>query len=179
MFVTNHVLAGSLLGMALRRRPTLAFAAGAASHLAMDALRHWGADGDDDRWLRAARRDGVACVAVLAAVTCAAPRSARAGIAAGGLGGVAPDLRALTERYLGVQPFPEAFDRFHDRVQEGKEAPEHLPRELAAAGALAVAAAAGLRRVRRHAASRRPSRPIASDQRLGRAPRRHEPGGHR
>ena len=36
MFITNHVLAGTIAGTALRRRPVLAFCAGVATHVAMD-----------------------------------------------------------------------------------------------------------------------------------------------
>src|ERR1700675_3735019 len=42
MFITNHVLAGTLAGTALRRRPVLAFCVGFATHIAMDMTPHWG-----------------------------------------------------------------------------------------------------------------------------------------
>ena len=42
MLVTNHVAAGAAIGVLLHRRPALAFAAGVASHVAMDCLPHWG-----------------------------------------------------------------------------------------------------------------------------------------
>lgn len=41
MLVTNHVLAGAAIG-ALTRRPGVALGLGVASHLAMDAMPHWG-----------------------------------------------------------------------------------------------------------------------------------------
>lgn len=61
MLLTNHVLAGAAIGTLLRRRPALAFGVGVASHLAMDALPHFGLPGEPDaarRFLRIARRDG-------------------------------------------------------------------------------------------------------------------------
>ena len=54
MLLTNHVLSGALIG-ALTRRPLPAFAAGVASHFALDAVPHWGNWGSPRR--RRARRD--------------------------------------------------------------------------------------------------------------------------
>jgi hypothetical protein len=44
MFVTNHVLSGVLIGKVLADRPAAALAVGVASHLALDAVPHWGCD---------------------------------------------------------------------------------------------------------------------------------------
>ncbi|HZM57790.1 MAG TPA: hypothetical protein VFC03_22510, partial [Acidimicrobiales bacterium] len=71
MFVTNHVLSGVLVGQVLADRPAAAaaaafaaaFAVGVASHLALNAVPHWGCDlaGVDgpERFLRVAKRDGL------------------------------------------------------------------------------------------------------------------------
>jgi hypothetical protein len=40
MFVTNHALAGVLIGQVLEENPMAAFAAGVVSHLALDAMPH-------------------------------------------------------------------------------------------------------------------------------------------
>jgi hypothetical protein len=149
MFVTNHTMAGGLFGTAAHRRPFLAYAAGVASHLAMDALPHWGAEGDDDIWMRAARRDGLLALAVLAALAAAAPRGSRVGVLAGAAGAITPDLRSPLRVAFDVQPLPDALDEVHTDVQQGKEAGGHLPIELAAAAVLASALGLALGRLRR------------------------------
>jgi hypothetical protein len=42
MFITNHVLAGTPAGTALRRHQFLALGVGFATHVAMDLTPHWG-----------------------------------------------------------------------------------------------------------------------------------------
>ena len=64
MLLTNHVLSGALIG-ALARRPLPAFAAGVASHFALDAVPHWGHWGSRRRFLRAAVPDGLISLAVM------------------------------------------------------------------------------------------------------------------
>jgi hypothetical protein len=149
VLLTIHTLSGALLGSALRGRPTVALAAGVGSHLALDALPHWGADGDDERWLEVARRDGIVSLVALAAVTAAAPPEARVSVVAGSLGAIAPDLRAPLQRYFGVQPYPEAFDELHTEVQRGRESPRRLPQSFAVGTGLAIAVGAVLVRLRR------------------------------
>src|SRR2546423_7828887 len=72
MLVTNHVAAGAAIGALLHRRPALAFAAGVASHLAMDCLPHWGlprGPESHDRFLEAAKKDGLPGLAAIAALS--------------------------------------------------------------------------------------------------------------
>src|SRR5688500_20138323 len=93
MLVTNHVLAGAAIGAVLHRRPALAFAAGVASHLAMDCLPHWGlprVPESHDRFLAVAKRDGLSGPAGIAVVTGPA-RGVRSGVLAGVAGATRRD----------------------------------------------------------------------------------------
>lgn len=45
MTITNHVLAGSIIGLVLADKPVLALVLAVASHFAMDALPHFGYPG--------------------------------------------------------------------------------------------------------------------------------------
>ena len=65
MFITNHVLAGTIAGTALRRRPLLAFGVGFATHVAMDLTPHWGNP--------TLERDGFYAVAKYGTITAAVP----------------------------------------------------------------------------------------------------------
>ena len=76
MLVTNHVAAGAAIGALLHRRPALAFAAGVASHVAMDCLPHWGLPREPeshDRFLEVAKKDGLAGLAAIAVLSGPAP----------------------------------------------------------------------------------------------------------
>ncbi|MBR7837365.1 hypothetical protein KDL01_29065, partial [Actinospica durhamensis] len=64
MLVTNHVLSGAVLGAAVRN-PWVAFPLGFASHLALDAVPHWGQFRDQDQFMRVAVTDGLAGLAVM------------------------------------------------------------------------------------------------------------------
>jgi hypothetical protein len=133
VFVSNHVLAGALIGAAVRR-PGRAFVVATASHLAMDAIPHWGEDGDAERWLRAARRDGVAALVLLGGIAALTPAARRRAVLAGAAGAVGPDLRAPAEHFFGSNPLVgSSFDRLHTRVQAGKESPEGIRVEATAA----------------------------------------------
>jgi hypothetical protein len=151
LFVTNHVLAGVAVGAACPDRPLLAFAAGFATHLPMDCCRHWGFPGGDihnTRFLRAAIGDGCVGLGVLAAAHFAARRRGRSTtvpVLAGALGAAILDVDKPARLLLGWNPVPLALQRVHQRVQQGVEAPEHLWREGAWAGALAVVAMVSLR----------------------------------
>jgi hypothetical protein len=152
MFVTNHVLAGVAVGAVCPDRPGLAFVAGFATHLPMDCCRHWGFEGGgvhDPRFLRAAVGDACVGLGVLAGAHLAARRHGRtatAPVVAGALGAAILDIDKPARLFLGWNPVPGPLQRLHHWVQEGVEAPEHLWREVAWAGALAVLAAASLRR---------------------------------
>src|SRR5215213_10776154 len=75
VLVTNHVLAGALIGSAARG-PVSAFVAGVASHFVMDVTPHWG---DEDRrtFLRVAVADGLVGATALTLVNRLAPATRR------------------------------------------------------------------------------------------------------
>lgn len=142
MFITNHVLAGTLAGTALRRRPVLAFVAGFATHIAMDMIPHWGNPTlDRDGFFAVAKRDGVLGLGVLALITAAGvpPRTA---LLAGIAGAAVLDTDKPAEFFFGINPFPRWLRQFHKRIQN--ESPEGIRTEIVAGIGLAAAAAAVL-----------------------------------
>ncbi|HEV7536652.1 MAG TPA: hypothetical protein VGP90_13520 [Acidimicrobiia bacterium] len=147
VLVTNHVLAGAAIG-AVVNRPVPALALGVASHLAMDRIPHWGlshADrqGDvmkDPRFLRVAYRDGLAGLAAMTAAFGLA-RGRRLPVLAGMVGAALLDLDKPGRHFVGVSPFPAAVDRFHGRIQEGREHDHKMGQELAVAAGLAAVVA--------------------------------------
>lgn len=153
VLVTNHVLAGALIGRALARHPAGAFAAGVASHFLMDACPHWGTPADQqsyDAFLRVARCDGCAGLAAMALSAGLAPGGSRKAAVAGMVGGAVVDADKPAEHFLGINPFPVWFQRFHKRIQ--REAPDRLRLEVAVGAALlaaGMAATASGRRARR------------------------------
>ncbi len=150
MFVTNHVLAGTLIGLCLPRNPGQALAAGVLSHVIMDVTPHCGdVTLTDDEFFEIAKRDGILGLGVLAVVMATTPMPRR-GVVAGVTGAVLLDLDKPCKRFFGFDPFPRWLSRFHHWIQT--EAPHRLPHEIAAGGALALAAAGGIlgrRRVNR------------------------------
>jgi hypothetical protein len=146
VLLTNHVLSGALIG-ALARRPVPAFAAGVASHFVLDAIPHWGDWGSQRRFMRVAVPDGLVSLAVMGALTAAAPPERRAAVLAGMTGAALPDAEKPTTMWFGWSPFPAAVDRFHARIQD--ESFHRAPVELAAAGLFAATALAAIRRARR------------------------------
>ena len=158
VLLINHVLSGALIG-ALARRPAPAFAVGAASHFALDALPHWGDWGSNRRFLQVAVPDGLISLAAMAALAALSPGESRPAVVAGMTGAALPDIDKPALMFLGRSPFPAAVDRFHGRIQ--REAPDRAHLELLAAGALAVAALSALRARRSTAAGSagRPGRP--------------------
>jgi hypothetical protein len=149
VFVTNHVLAGTVIGAACRKRPVLAFALGVASHVAMDLTPHWGCEpGDSDRFLSVARRDGVLGLGAVTAVLVAAVPPRRALVSAI-FGAALLDLNKPCEHFFGRSPFPEWVDRFHRGIQ--RERLEQFTSELVAGAALTPVAAVALARHRRRA----------------------------
>jgi hypothetical protein len=117
VFITNHALAGAAIGLVLRR-PVLAFAAGIASHVAMDLCLHWGdEDLDWDGFVEVARVDGTLDLAVSAAALAAAPCRARPAVAAAIAGACLVDLDKPGRHFFGRSPFPALVDRFHGRIQ--------------------------------------------------------------
>ncbi|MBO0771407.1 MAG: hypothetical protein J2P35_08110 [Actinobacteria bacterium] len=143
MLVTNHVLAGALLGGSTRR-PLPAFLIGVASHFVMDAVPHWGKWPDQDHFLRVAVADGLAGLTAMGALAAAARPERRAAAAAGMIGAALPDLDKPALLWFGASPWPAAVNRFHSRIQD--EAPGRFSLEAGAAAVLAAAALAALRR---------------------------------
>jgi hypothetical protein len=142
MLVTNHVLAGAAIGATLRHRPALAFAAGVASHLAMDALPHWGLPREaasHDRFLEVARRDGLVGLAAIAAL-CGPARGLRPAVLAGIAGATLLDVDKPARHFFDRNPVPAPVQSFHERIQ--RESPRRMPGEiLVATGLLALSGA--------------------------------------
>jgi hypothetical protein len=150
MFVTNHVLAGALVGLARPRRPVQAFAGGMASHVAMDMTPHCGdVTLTPDEFFVVCRRDGLLALGLLAGVVAAA-RSRRVAVLAGVAGAVLLDLDKPCKRFFGFDPFPGWLSRLHHLIQN--EAPYRVPYEVAAGSGLAAATVGALARRRRRAA---------------------------
>jgi hypothetical protein len=147
MFITNHVLAGTIAGTALRRRPVLAFCAGVATHVAMDMTPHWGdATIDADGFIAVAKRDGVLGLGVIA-LAAAAGVPPRTALLAGIAGAAILDADKPCEYFFGFNPWPHWLDEFHKRIQ--RETPEGIRVEYATGVALAAVSAVVLARRRR------------------------------
>ena len=136
MLITNHVVAGAVIG-AFVPRPSTAFAMGVVSHGAMDALPHWG-NPDHSVFLRVAVVDGLVGLAVMASLARAARPERRTAVVAGMLGACLPDADKPSDLFFGGSPFPEWVDDIHRRIQN--EAHERMPFEVVVAllGALAA-----------------------------------------
>lgn len=132
MFVTNHALAGALIGRLLPGRPITAFVIGAGSHLALDAVPHWGCEmwrpGGPRKFLEVARRDGVLGLSVMAAATLLVDRRSRPAVVSAMAGAVLLDLDKPCLHFFGRNPFPTVVQRVHSRVQ--RESPEAMPKEI-------------------------------------------------
>ena len=144
MLITNHVVAGAAVGV-LVPRPASAFALGVASHLAMDALPHWGHP-DRSLFLKVAVVDGLFGLATLATLARTAPRRRRVAVVAGMLGACLPDADKPCDLFFGRSPFPAWVDEVHKSIQN--EAHERMPFEAIGGVLGAVAARALLRRLR-------------------------------
>lgn len=141
MFVTNHVLSGVIIGRAFERRPVAAFLVGVGSHLMLDAVPHWSCDKslDDapERFLQAAKRDGVLGLATIAAVTLTVDRRARWSTVAAMAGAALLDIDKPLLHFIGINPFPRPVRRLHSWVQ--RESPQGMRTELAFGLATAIA----------------------------------------
>jgi hypothetical protein len=136
MLVTNHVAAGAAIGALLHRRPALAFAAGVASHLAMDCLPHWGLPREPEShepFLEVAKRDGLAGLAAIVALAGPA-KGLRAGVLAGIAGATILDVDKPARHFFDRNPVPAPVQEFHERIQ--REAPHRMRNEIVIAGAL-------------------------------------------
>ena len=144
--ITNHVLAGVVIGRGLSRRPVGAFLAGLVSHVAMDACPHWGSDKTPEgyeQFIKVARCDGCAGLAAMALAAGLAPGSARRSVLAGMAGAAVLDADKPMEYFFGVNPFPAWIQNFHESIQN--ESKGRLPLEVLVAGGLAVLALGTLR----------------------------------
>ncbi len=156
VFVTTHVLSGVLIGRAAGGRPTLAFAAGVGSHLALDSIPHWGCDkwedGGHEGFLKVAKRDGLAGLATIAAALAAVDKRDRLATVAAIAGAVLLDLDKPCQYFVGVNPFPPVVVRLHSRVQN--ESADGMPREIAYAALFALADAIAIAARRSSGSSR-------------------------
>lgn len=147
MLVTNHVLAGAIIGRALARHPVAAFGAGVFSHVFMDCCPHWGDERltmDMPAFQRIARCDGCAGLAAMAVAAGISPRRTRWAVVAGMTGGAIVDTDKPMDYFFGWNPFPEPWQRFHKRIQN--EEPHRLPNEIVIGALLAAACWRILRR---------------------------------
>ena len=153
MFVTNHVLAGAVIGNRYPDRPVTAFLVGIGSHLAMDSIPHWGCDisapDGPDHFLRVARRDGLLGLAVMGGALVVADRRRRLATAAAIFGSVLLDLDKPSEHFFGVNPIPDLVQRIHGGIQ--RESRHGISVELASGVLLAFADARSVFKVRRAA----------------------------
>lgn len=141
VFVTNHVLAGALIGRRFATRPGTAFVIGFGSHLLMDMVPHWGCDvrqtGGSDRFLRAARRDGLLGLAVLAGCAWSADRAHLPATAAAIAGAVILDIDKPSQHFFNRNPVPDWLQRVHGEIQ--RESDRVIGVEVATGIALSAA----------------------------------------
>jgi hypothetical protein len=156
VFVTNHVLSGVVIGRALEGSPLAAFLAGVGSHLVVDMIPHWTCDyraeGGHERFLRAARRDGVLGLAAMAAWALAVDPKARPAVIAGMVGAVFLDLDKPAQHFFGHNPFPPPVRRLHSWVQ--RESLDGMRNEVRFGAAFALVDAVAAVRSRRPSAAR-------------------------
>jgi hypothetical protein len=143
VLITNHVLAGAVLGH-LSRDPATAAGAGFVSHFVMDALPHFGVD--DIHLMKVAVPDGLLGLAVIGLVLSRTPRRQRLRVAAGIFGACLPDVDKPSTQFFGSSPFPAWFDGFHGRIQ--RESERRFPVETTAALTLTAVLVALARRSR-------------------------------
>jgi hypothetical protein len=143
VLITNHVVAGAVIGAAVRR-PAYAFGIGVASHAVMDALPHWGHP-DYSVFIKVAVVDGLFGLATMATLARAAGPERRAAVVAGMLGACLPDADKPSTLFFGRSPFPGWVDDVHRRIQN--EAHERMPFEAVGGVVGSFAARALLRRL--------------------------------
>ena len=137
MFITNHVLAGAVLGLVAPRRPAKVALVAVGSHFVLDAVPHWGSDHDDAKFRKVAIVDGLVGLATMRAVMSAVPRGTRVAVLAGMLGAAFPDSDKPALMFFGRSPFPAPVDRFHSRIQ--RESARGIRTEIRAALGLVLA----------------------------------------
>jgi hypothetical protein len=136
MFITNHVLAGAVIGLVAPRRPASVALVAAGSHFALDSVPHWGSH-DTALFRKVAIVDGLIGLATMRAVMGVVPRGTRVAVLAGMLGSAFPDTDKPALMFVGRSPFPPVVDRFHQRIQ--RESAHGIRTELKAAAGLVVA----------------------------------------
>ena len=133
--MTTHVLVGAVVG-ARTRNPATAYGLGVLSHFVLDAVPHWGLDGDHDEFMRIAVRDGLGGLAALVAVAALSPSGSRRSVLAGAIGAATPDLDAPYAEITGRGLWPRPVKWFHGVIQ--RESPERMRQELATLAAAAL-----------------------------------------
>ena len=136
MFITNHVLAGAIIGLVAPRRPGKVALVAVGSHFVLDSVPHWGID-DEAKFRKVAIVDGLVGLATMRAVMGAVPRGTRVAVLAGMLGAAFPDADKPALMFFGRSPFPTPVDRFHQRIQ--RESAHGIRTELRAAVAMVAA----------------------------------------
>ncbi len=144
MLVTNHVLAGALVGLAAPG-PVSAFLGGVASHVVLDVVPHWGDRAIEDV-MPIAVADGLTGLAAIAVVWSRTPSRHRLRVLAGMAGGSLPDLDKPSQVFFGASPFPRAVDDLHARIQT-RESAARMPQEVVVALGAAVLLGSVLRRL--------------------------------
>ena len=147
MLVTNHVLAGALIGRVMSRHPVGAFVVGMASHFAMDCCPHFGDESwtrDSPEFLRLAYCDGCCGLAAMAIAAGLSPGRSRKTVIAAMAGAAVVDSDKPLEHFFDWNPWPEKWNQFHKRIQN--EEPNRLPIEVGTALVLGVAGYFALRR---------------------------------
>jgi hypothetical protein len=137
MFITNHVLAGAVIGLVAPRRPVKVALVAVGSHFVLDSVPHWGSDHDDAKFRKVAIVDGLVGLATMRAIMSAVPRGTRVAVLAGMLGAAFPDSDKPMDMFFQRSPFPPAVDRFHQRIQ--RESAHGVRTEVRAAVVMVVA----------------------------------------
>jgi hypothetical protein len=145
VLVTNHVLAGALVGLAAPG-PVTAFLGGVASHVALDVVPHWG-DRPIEEVMPIAVADGLTGLTAIAVVWRRTPSGRRLRVLAGMAGASVPDLDKPATVFLGSSPFPQAVDDFHARIQT-RESSARMPQEVLVGLGTAAVVGLALRRLR-------------------------------
>jgi hypothetical protein len=145
VLVTNHVLAGALVGLACPG-PVSAFVAGVASHAALDVVPHWG-DRPIEDVMPIAVADGLTGLTAIALVWSRTPSAHRWRVLAGMAGASVPDLDKPGRVFLGRSPFPRAVDDLHARIQT-RESAGRMPQEIVVGLGTAAVLGLVLRRLR-------------------------------
>lgn len=112
MFITNHVIAGSVIGLAAPNVP-VAFTAGFVSHFVLDAIPHY----YSSNWKRAGVIDGLIGLTVAATIYTKTPAHRRGRLVAGVTGACLPDSDKPLLMFTGSKRHPQWFQKFHGMIQ--------------------------------------------------------------